>query len=200
MAKEPRKGVKDIREREVERYLVDECKKIGVMCAKFEGTSFSGFPDRLIYGPNGLHDLVELKRPVGGRVSAIQKIVHDKLKGLGQDVKLISSYDEVDKYVKDISTTIELTDMLANLSIKCLHALSTRVFHEVVKYETGETLIIVNIKASYLDPVQVIIANSFTKILQEGEHKYNFVSSLQDINQLVSMLSEMQTDAIARDL
>lgn len=59
-----------------------------------------GWPDRNVYWPNGIHDLVELKRPKGGRYEPLQLRTHATLRKLGHSVFVLLTKEDVYKYLK----------------------------------------------------------------------------------------------------
>ena len=83
-------------EREVEKYLADEVKKLGGKCFKFIPDYARGMPDRLVVLPKGISFWVETKRPEGGKVAAAQKLRHMELRRLGQRVEIAWSREDVD--------------------------------------------------------------------------------------------------------
>jgi len=93
-----RKG-SGISERTVERGLVGACKAEGWECLKIEGAM--GWPDRLVVA-NGSLAFVELKRPVGGRLSPMQRHVFAKLAALGHEVRIAKSREDVEKLIKEL--------------------------------------------------------------------------------------------------
>ena len=52
-----------MKESEIERFFVKECKKKGWLCLKFVSPSMSGLPDRIILAPKGRVFFAELKAP-----------------------------------------------------------------------------------------------------------------------------------------
>lgn len=60
-------------ERDLERALVRAVKQHGGHCLKWVSPGASGVPDRIVLLPGGRVVFVELKRPRGGRMSALQK-------------------------------------------------------------------------------------------------------------------------------
>lgn len=51
-----------MREREIERYLVAECRRLGILCYKFVSPQRASVPDRILIA-NGLVVFLELKAP-----------------------------------------------------------------------------------------------------------------------------------------
>ena len=72
-----------ILEHEIESYLIREVKKLGGECVKFIPEQRNGMPDRIVMLPGGILFWVETKKPKGGKLSAIQKVQHEKLRRLG---------------------------------------------------------------------------------------------------------------------
>jgi hypothetical protein len=88
-------------EKDVEAYLVKECKKRNITCEKFQSPMKSSVPDRLcstewyLTFPYGLMFFVELKAP--GKVPAPkQKEDHEDRRVKGHLVFVCDSYEEVD--------------------------------------------------------------------------------------------------------
>jgi hypothetical protein len=94
---------RNVLEREVEKYLTDEVKKLGGQCFKFIPDYARGMPDRLVVLPKGISFWVETKRPVGGRLSAAQKLRHLELRRLGQRVEVGWSREDVDRIVREVA-------------------------------------------------------------------------------------------------
>lgn len=82
-----------MRESTVERVLIDEVRKLGGWAVKLAPT-VAGLPDRMVLLPDGRVLFVELKTR-GGRVSAIQRVIHRRLSELGHPVTVLWSTDEV---------------------------------------------------------------------------------------------------------
>ena len=93
----------NILEREVEKYLADEVKKLGGKCFKFIPDYARGMPDRLVVLPKGVSFWVETKRPVGGKISAAQKLCHVELRRLGQRVEVAWTKEDVDALLQSIN-------------------------------------------------------------------------------------------------
>lgn len=90
----------EITEKQIEKYLVKKIKAEKGLCLKFESPGYTGVPDRIIILKNKPVAFVELKRPVGSRYSARQKLVERDFNKLGQKVYKVKNKEEVDKLVE----------------------------------------------------------------------------------------------------
>lgn len=70
-------------EKEVERRLRKMVSRHGGMCLKWVCPGWTGVPDRIVLMPGGRVYFVELKRPKGGKLSAMQLWWRKQLQGLG---------------------------------------------------------------------------------------------------------------------
>jgi hypothetical protein len=88
-------------EKDIEAYLVRECKRRGWMCEKFQSPQKSSVPDRLCgiekssHFPLGFIFFVELKAP-GKKPTDKQKDDHEERRDKGHLVFVCDSYEEVD--------------------------------------------------------------------------------------------------------
>jgi len=82
-------------EKDIENYLVRECKKRGALCYKFTAPGRRSVPDRLIL-VHGRVFFVEVKRP-GGKPTPLQLQEHEKLRGKGFAVHMVDTRQEVDR-------------------------------------------------------------------------------------------------------
>lgn len=104
MTKKP----KPLRERDIEKYLVGQVKKLGGEVRKVEWIGRTGAPDRLVMLPGRcprvidgkVHDdrstlWVELKAP-GEKPEAHQHREHTRMRKMGQRVEVVDSFLSVD--------------------------------------------------------------------------------------------------------
>lgn len=89
------------KETHVEKYLCDKIKILGGWSIKLLPFLQSGLPDRMVLIPGGRVYFVELKRPKGGRVSPIQKIVFAKFGKLGFKVHILNNKELIDNFINN---------------------------------------------------------------------------------------------------
>lgn len=77
-----------MQEKEIEKILVSEVKKIGGRAYKFVSPGNDGVPDRIVILPNQWPIFVELKTE-RGRLSSLQKVQLFRLNNLGQRVNVV---------------------------------------------------------------------------------------------------------------
>ena len=94
-------------EKELEKYLVELCKKEGYWCLKFTSPSTAGVPDRIVLTRFGTY-FAELKRPKGGRLSRLQDATFKKMKTYGNNVTTIRSKEDADRFVRTIKALDDL--------------------------------------------------------------------------------------------
>lgn len=92
------KRTQGMRERDIEKYLKDSVEKVGGVCWKWVSPGMRGVPDRVCVFPGGQTIFVEVKNETG-ELSALQKIVRDKLLNLGANWDCVASKDDVDALV-----------------------------------------------------------------------------------------------------
>ena len=83
-----------IRERDVERALFAQVRKVGGLCLKFISPGWSGAPDRLCLFPGGKICFAELKAP-GKRARPLQVKRHEQLRALGFEVVVIDGKEGI---------------------------------------------------------------------------------------------------------
>ena len=86
-----------MREGPVEAYLKEQVNARGGSCLKMAPYE-AGTPDRLVIMQNYVA-LVELKRPKGGVVSAVQAVRHKRLRALGIEVHLLYTKEAVAAFI-----------------------------------------------------------------------------------------------------
>lgn len=87
-----------MRERDIERYLDAQVRRIGGTTRKIRFVGRRGAPDRVVMLPGGRLVWVELKRP-GEKPEAHQLREHARLAALGQVVAVIDSYAGVESFI-----------------------------------------------------------------------------------------------------
>lgn len=87
-------------EKEIEKILVREVKKLGGRAYKWVSPGNDGVPDRIVIFPNRKPMFVELKTDTGV-LSAIQKVQIKRLADLGQDVYTVYGIDGVSQFLQD---------------------------------------------------------------------------------------------------
>ena len=88
-----------MKESEIEKYFVTECKKRGWLPLKFVSPSMNGVPDRIILLPNGRIFFAELKAP-GEKPRPLQKAVHNVFRRYGFKVCVIDSKEAAKTYIE----------------------------------------------------------------------------------------------------
>jgi hypothetical protein len=86
-------------EKEVERFLTREIKKMGGRCLKWVCPGHDGVPDRIVLLPGGRVWFVELKTEIG-RPTAVQRHWQRVLAGLGFKAVILHGLREVDAFLQ----------------------------------------------------------------------------------------------------
>ena len=81
-------------EKEIEKYLVSEVKKLGGTAYKFTSLGHAGVPDRLCLMPNGTVFFVELKA-TGKSTRPLQDRQIEKIRTYGQRVYVADSKEKI---------------------------------------------------------------------------------------------------------
>jgi len=87
-------------EREIEKILVIEVKKLGGRAYKWVSPGNDGVPDRIVIFPDCQPIFVELKTDTG-KLSALQKVQCKRLIDLGQRVEIIYGVDGLSQFFRD---------------------------------------------------------------------------------------------------
>lgn len=88
-----------MREREVEKMLVDGIRKLGGRAFKWVSPGNDGVPDRIVVLPGYPAVFVELKT-ITGRLTSLQRIQIDRLRAMGQDVRVLRGEREVKLFLE----------------------------------------------------------------------------------------------------
>lgn len=89
-------STRPIKERDVERALVEHIRKLGGEIRKVVFPGHSGAPDRVVLFPDGELTWVELKSPLGS-VAPHQAREHARFRALGQTVLVLRSVTDIKK-------------------------------------------------------------------------------------------------------
>lgn len=92
-----------MREKTLERKLVEAVKATGGIAPKFVSPGFDGMPDRLVLLPLGKIGFVEVKRH-GEKPRPLQESRHGMLRRLGFKVFVIDSIEQIGGVVRDIQS------------------------------------------------------------------------------------------------
>lgn len=88
-------------EKEIEKILVSEVKKLGGRAYKWVSPGNDGVPDRIVILPGKVPYFVELKTDKG-RLSPLQKVQIERLEKMGQRVFVAKGIDGVSQFFQDI--------------------------------------------------------------------------------------------------
>ena len=95
----------EMREKEIERYLVDRAVAMGGMALKFVSPGCTGVPDRLVVLPGGRIGFLELKAP-GKKPRREQAYRIARLRALGCLADSADSREDVDLFLASLSSGI----------------------------------------------------------------------------------------------
>lgn len=90
-----------MREKEIEKILVAEIRKLGGRAYKFVSPGNNGVPDRMVIFPGQAPVFVELKTGKG-QLSALQEVQIRRLRELGQKVFVAKGIDGVSQFLQDM--------------------------------------------------------------------------------------------------
>ena len=91
-------------EKEVEKFLVREVKKLGGISFKFISPGNAGVPDRIVILPSGKVIFVELKTDKG-KLTKLQEVQIKKISDLGADVRVLRGIEGVKEFINEIQPT-----------------------------------------------------------------------------------------------
>lgn len=94
----------NMREKAIEKKLVQEVKVIGGIAPKFTSPGFDGMPDRIVLLPGGHMAFVEAKAP-GEKPRPLQLARHRLLRGLGFRVYVLDDERQIGGILDEIRTT-----------------------------------------------------------------------------------------------
>ena len=93
-----------MREKTIERRLVQEVKRRGGICPKWVSPGFDGVPDRLVFLPGKHFALVEVKAP-GEKPRALQVSRHRLLEKLGFHTYILDGIEQIGGILDEIQAT-----------------------------------------------------------------------------------------------
>ena len=91
----------ELSEKAIERKLVEECRKHGLLCLKFSSSTDTGFPDRLILVDGGRASWVEVKS-AGKKPRKAQIIRHEQLRAMGFPVYVIDHTSQIETILEEL--------------------------------------------------------------------------------------------------
>ena len=91
-------------EKEVEKFLVREVKKLGGISFKFISPGNAGVPDRIVILPSGKVIFVELKTDKG-KLTKLQEVQIKKISDLGADARVLRGIEGVKEFINEIQST-----------------------------------------------------------------------------------------------
>ena len=93
-----------MREKEIEKILADEVKKLGGRTYKWVSPGNDGVPDRIVIFPDARPIFVELKTDTG-KLTPLQEVQIARLKKLGQWVEIVKGIRGLAMFFADIGYT-----------------------------------------------------------------------------------------------
>ena len=90
-----------MREKQIERHLVEGVKKLGGMCLKFVSPGTQGVPDRIIVTAHGRIIFAELKTDKGV-LSKIQQYIIGQMLRRNADVRVLYGLEQVRELLSEI--------------------------------------------------------------------------------------------------
>ena len=90
-----------MKEKSLERLLVQAVKQSGGMALKFVSPGLAGVPDRLVLFPEGKITFAEMKAP-GKKPTSLQRLRHAQLRDLGFRVYVIDGKEQIGRMIDEI--------------------------------------------------------------------------------------------------
>lgn len=91
-------------EKEIEKFLVREVKKLGGISFKFISPGNAGVPDRIVILPSGNVVFAELKTDKG-KLTKLQEVQIKKISDLGADARVLRGIEGVKEFINEIQST-----------------------------------------------------------------------------------------------
>lgn len=92
-----------MREKYIERKLVDEVKRRGGICPKWVSPGFDGVPDRIVLLPGGRIGFVEVKSP-GKKPRPLQLSRQRLLRSLGFPTLILDEEEKIGEVLHEIQS------------------------------------------------------------------------------------------------
>ena len=92
-----------MREKEIEKKLIQAVKQVGGICPKLVSPGFDGMPDRMVLLSNGRMGFVEVKAP-GEKPRPLQLSRHRLLRQLGFLVYVLDDPEQIGGILDEIRT------------------------------------------------------------------------------------------------
>lgn len=89
-----------MQERDIEKILTTEVRRLGGRAYKWVSPGNDGVPDRIVIFPEECPVFVELKTDTG-KLSALQAVQIKRLKDLGQRVEVVKGINGVSQFFQD---------------------------------------------------------------------------------------------------
>lgn len=90
-----------MREKEIEKKLVEETKRRKGLAVKFVSPGFDGMPDRILLLPGGKIAFVEVKAP-GRKPRPLQLVRHAMLRRLGFQVFVLDRVERIGEILEEV--------------------------------------------------------------------------------------------------
>lgn len=96
-------------EKDIEKILVTEIRKLGGRAYKWVSPGNDGVPDRIVILPGLQPIFVELKTETG-RLSAIQNVQIDRLRKMKQNVKILYGESQIRDFLEDCEFRLSMKE------------------------------------------------------------------------------------------